>query len=130
MTPSSLIESNVAIIVGCMPAFSHFWKQYVGGSALLKSLRSRLRGKGSISSNTSEQTDKISSPELAPWAAAKPPGRQRYHYDLPDANISESQVTSSEDGRGPLDSSANGIIHSMDIFQHWELENDSRECLA
>lgn len=128
---ASLIESNVAIIVGCMPAFSQLWKIHVGGSDFFKSLRSRLRGKSSMGSNNSGDKDKNGSPEMVAWAHTQPPGVRRNNYEMSDTNLLKSQVTHGS-GSKPLGSSQDGIVRPVDISQHWqlELENDSRECLA
>lgn len=113
-----------------MPAFSQLWKIHVGGSAFFKSLRSRLRGKSSIGSNTSGDKDKNGSPEVVTWATPQPSGRQRNDYEMSDTNLLKSQIVSLENGPRPLGSSQDGILRSVDIALHWELENDSRECLA
>lgn len=118
----------MAIIVGCMPAFSQLWKMHVGGSALFRSLRSRFRGKSSFGSNTSADKEKNSSPEMAAWETPQVPG-QRDSYEMSNTNLIKSQATSFENGPRTLGPSQDGIVRSVDISQHWQLENDSRECL-
>ncbi|KAF3760404.1 hypothetical protein M406DRAFT_283563, partial [Cryphonectria parasitica EP155] len=49
----ALVESNVAIIVGCMPGFAQLLKLHAGGSNFFKSLRSRVRDMVGDSSNNS-----------------------------------------------------------------------------
>jgi hypothetical protein len=48
----SLIETNIAIIVGCMPACAHFLSPGAGASSFFKSLRSRLLGSNRAGSSS------------------------------------------------------------------------------
>lgn len=107
----------------------------MGGSALFKSLRSRFRGKSSFGSDPSGQKDSNGTPQQTAWATPETSGMQRNYYDMSDTNLVKSQVTSHQNGRGPVESSHDGIVRSVDISQdvsrhYWALENDSRECLA
>ncbi|KAF2829893.1 hypothetical protein CC86DRAFT_391950 [Ophiobolus disseminans] len=54
-----IIESNVSIIVGSMPAFANFMRKYVAESSLFKSLRSRLFGSNSGSNKSWPQVNSI-----------------------------------------------------------------------
>jgi hypothetical protein len=86
-----LIETNIAIIVGCMPAFAHIATRHLG-SGFFRSLRSRLLGgsgqlsKHSGSGMSSEQANK---PTLVTFGQNQTPRRK--HRGLNDTSLLRSE---------------------------------------
>ncbi|GAW15331.1 hypothetical protein ANO14919_047400 [Xylariales sp. No.14919] len=86
-----VVENNVAIIVGSLPAFTNFLRIYVSQTALYKSIRSKL----SLASNSyapdSGQKDSSEKPEL--WTFGSPQKRQPQYDQLTDSVILKTQAT-------------------------------------
>lgn len=118
----SLVETNVAIIVGCMPAFAQLLKVHIGGSPAFKSLRSRLFGSGS---HPSETWSKEERPKLATFGATPQNGRRAYR-ELTDTVLLNSQATVIDNAPA---APANGIIRSVGISQQFRYDS-SDETLA
>lgn len=94
-TMCSLIETNIALIVGCMPAFAQFVTIYVGGSAFIKSLRSRLLSRSGPTRDStvpSKDVPNDHSLKLASYGSKQPPRRNNY-YELTDTMLLETQTT-------------------------------------
>ncbi|KAI3317204.1 hypothetical protein HD806DRAFT_551018 [Xylariaceae sp. AK1471] len=90
---TSLIEVNIAIIVGCMPAFASFATNTIGGSTFFKSLRSRLlgsRGQSSKSKSSGSSGDHVKSPRLATFGSNQTPRRKKY-YELNESALLKTQ---------------------------------------
>ncbi|KAK7708154.1 hypothetical protein SLS64_006976 [Diaporthe eres] len=88
-----LVENNVAIIVGSMPAVATFVRIYVSESTIIKTLRSKIR----LTHDTELSKDPRSSlrkPNLATFGS---PNVQRPgNYELTDPTITAAQVIPDE----------------------------------
>lgn len=80
-----MLEDNIAIIVGCMPAFAAFMKAYVGGSTFIKSLRTRIFG-GKSKSGSLVLNENLQGPIPVPFVQDKEreAHRNHYYYELND----------------------------------------------
>ncbi|KFA68504.1 hypothetical protein S40285_05399 [Stachybotrys chlorohalonatus IBT 40285] len=95
---ASLVETNVAIIVGCMPAFASFTTNTIGGSALFKSLRSRLMGSRAVNTSRSKgsggatgRTGEQSTPAVVSFGDHQGSRRDNY-YKLSETTTIISQA--------------------------------------
>jgi hypothetical protein len=82
----------VAIIVGCMPAFTQVVTGNMGGSAFLKSLRSRLLGGSSSGGASSKVVSNEHAPKLSTFGSNQAPRRNNY-YELTDTLLLKTQAT-------------------------------------
>ncbi|KAI1074415.1 hypothetical protein F5B20DRAFT_563668 [Whalleya microplaca] len=83
----ALVETNVAIIVSCMPALAQLLKLHFGASTFFKSLRSRLLGlTGGSDKSPSADGSTEDRPKLATFGAAQSPRRRNY-YELTDTAL-------------------------------------------
>jgi hypothetical protein len=128
--PSRQVETNVAIIVGCLPSFAHLL--HTGGSAVFRSLRSRLLGvvgggRGGSSSSPSGDELKEERPKVATFDSGHP-HRRRNYYELTDTFLLRSQDTALDDGPEASASLPDGIVRPIGDHQHYRL--DSTEHLA
>ncbi|KAH7304303.1 hypothetical protein B0I35DRAFT_454804 [Stachybotrys elegans] len=122
---ASLVETNVALIVCCMPAAAQLFKIHVGGSAIVKYLRSRLRGATSRSgSDPSSDWSKDNKAKAATFGSGPQNGRRNY-YELTEASLLKSQVVASGD-RSQV--APDGIVQSVEFTQ--ESRHGSTERLA
>ena len=112
---SSLVETNVAIIVECMPAFTQLLKVYVGRSAISHSLR--LRFLCGSSSGPSGDGSKEERPQLATFGTNHP-ARRRNYYELADTALPKSQVAVG-DGPMPPALASYGIVRSVGSSQQF-----------
>lgn len=92
----SLIETNIAIIVGCMPALPQFATVTIGGSAFFKSLRSWLlrssrQSAKSKSGGNGDMGDQGKMPSLVTFGAKQMPRRNNY-FELTDTVPSQSNT--------------------------------------
>ncbi|KAI1345672.1 hypothetical protein F5Y01DRAFT_322979 [Xylaria sp. FL0043] len=92
---ASLIETNIAIIVGCMPAFAHVANNKMAGSGFFRSLRSRLLGsRGKSNQSKSEGTggsgDQGRRPTLVTFGSNQVPRRKKY-LELNDDSLLRTQ---------------------------------------
>ncbi|RYP34521.1 hypothetical protein DL767_004233 [Monosporascus sp. MG133] len=91
----SLIETNVAIIVGCMPAFASLATSTIGSSTFFKSLRSRLLGYGGKSTRSktisSGRTGGEAKPTGVAYGERQTPRRDSY-YKLSEPTLITSQA--------------------------------------
>ncbi|KAI1098021.1 hypothetical protein F4804DRAFT_325899 [Jackrogersella minutella] len=127
-TLCALVETNVAIIVGCMPAFAQLWKLHISKSAFFLSLRSQLLNfTGGSSNSTPGDGFEEDRPKIVTFGSAETP-RRRDYYELTDTAILRSQVTVLDDSPDHAASPTNGIVRSVAISQHFE--PDSTEHLA
>ncbi|KAK4186806.1 hypothetical protein QBC35DRAFT_500328 [Podospora australis] len=87
---ASLIETNVTLIVGCMPACAQLAKVYIGESALYKSLRSHLvfPSRGGTSAN--KQMNHTPQDHLATFGSPDTP-RRKHYYGLTDTQLLATQ---------------------------------------
>ncbi|KAI0394223.1 hypothetical protein F5Y17DRAFT_428750 [Xylariaceae sp. FL0594] len=79
---TSLIEVNIAIIVGCMPAFASFATNTIGGSSFFKSVRSRLLGhpgQSSKSKGSGGSGGHAKSPRIVTFGSNQTPRGKKYH---------------------------------------------------
>ncbi|KAI0868548.1 hypothetical protein GGS24DRAFT_207496 [Hypoxylon argillaceum] len=101
---SSLIETNIAIIVGCMPAFAHVANNKMTGSSFFRTLRSRLLGKSgksghSKSDGSGSSGDKANRPALVTFGSNQTPRRKKY-FELNDTTLLRSQGNTMLDHTG------------------------------
>ncbi|KAI0414247.1 hypothetical protein F5X98DRAFT_257095 [Xylaria grammica] len=97
----SLIETNIAIFVGCMPAFSHFAANSTSGAAFFRSLRTRLLGSWGQSSGSKSKSEgssgqpPASTPKLATFGSNQTPRHKKKNYfELTDTLLrTENQTT-------------------------------------
>ncbi|KAI5866711.1 hypothetical protein GGS23DRAFT_615277 [Durotheca rogersii] len=91
---TSLIETNIALIVGCMPAFAHFATVTIGRSAFLRSLRSRLLGSRGRSAESGSggggSGGQAKPPTLVTFGANQTPRRKNY-LELSDTALLRTQ---------------------------------------
>ncbi|KAL9109063.1 MAG: hypothetical protein Q9227_006303 [Pyrenula ochraceoflavens] len=91
---SSMIEVNIAIIVGCMPAFAQLVTVTIGESAFFKSLRSRLLGSHGQSAKSKSDGKgsggQAKPPALATFGANQMPRRKKY-FELSESALLKSQ---------------------------------------
>ncbi|EED23498.1 conserved hypothetical protein [Talaromyces stipitatus ATCC 10500] len=90
-TMCTIIETNIALIVGCMPSFAQFVTVYVRGSTFIKSLRSRLLSGSGRTRNASAP-----SKDVITFGSNQPPRRNNY-YELTDTMLLETQTTIRDD---------------------------------
>lgn len=126
----ALVEANVAIIVCCLPSFAHLL--HTGGSAVFKSLRSRLLGvvggrRRASSSNPAGHELKEERPKVATFGSGHP-HRRRNYYELTDTFLLRSQDTAVDDGPNTTASLPDGIVRP--IGDHPDFRLDSTEHLA
>ncbi|RWA11964.1 hypothetical protein EKO27_g3138 [Xylaria grammica] len=92
----SLVETNIAIIVGCMPALAHVTSAGGWGSGFFKSLRSRLLGTLRFSSKsrsregTTKDGGQDGAPSLVTFGRNQTPRRNNY-YELTNNSLLKSQ---------------------------------------
>ncbi|KAI5921810.1 hypothetical protein F4810DRAFT_325326 [Camillea tinctor] len=89
-----VVENNVAIIVGSMPAFANFIRIYVSETKAFKSLQSMLRGSRNDSSKDIQKAPQ--GPELATFGSPRPRGPS--YYELTDSAIMRTQLTTNDSG--------------------------------
>ncbi|KAI0970123.1 hypothetical protein F4678DRAFT_462925 [Xylaria arbuscula] len=90
---ASLVETNIAIIVGCMPALAQATSSTGWGSGFFKSLRSRLLGTPRYSSSregTSKGGAQDGAPSLVTFGRNQTPRRNNY-YGLTNNSLLKSQ---------------------------------------
>lgn len=90
---NSLIETNIAIIVVCMPSIPQLTTVTIGGSAFFRSLRSRLIRNSGRSANSKSGSDglggKNKAPSLVTFGANQTPRRNNY-FELSDSALLET----------------------------------------
>lgn len=98
-----------------MPAFAQFVTLHIGGSAFLKSLRSRLRGSGSrsrggaSSSKGGSNTDE-GAPRLRTIGSERVVRKKNY-YELTDTLLLDTQVTVTANASKTSQLSTNSSSH-------------------
>ncbi|KAI0542088.1 hypothetical protein GGR58DRAFT_497444 [Xylaria digitata] len=83
-----IVENNVAIIVGSLPAFTNFLRTYVSNNALYRSLRSKFSIISNSYASDSGQHDSL--PKPSSWAHRSPQKRQPHHNELTDSVVLKS----------------------------------------
>ncbi|KAI1850163.1 hypothetical protein JX266_004542 [Neoarthrinium moseri] len=118
----ALIETNVAIIVGCMPTLAQTLRSHLGFPNLLRSLRSRLLGvTGHTDSRPSDGVSNEEIPKLATIGSARPARRGEY-YELTDTATLQTQVTAQNNTIEGSSLSPSGIIRSVAFSQQFRPE--------
>lgn len=110
-----LIENNVAIIVGSMPAFASFLRAYGPDLSFFKSLRTRLlRGnsKGDLSFGSTQPL-----PQKPREFDSSPPSKDGPYYELSEPGFLESQVTTAHDTENKAKHGHDGIYRSVELTQ-------------
>lgn len=118
-----LVETNVAIIVSCLPSFAHLL--HAGGLAFFRSLRSRLLGvvggSGGYSSNPSGDERKEERPKVATFGSGQQ-HRRRNYYELTDTFLLRSHDTAVDNGPVAVDNGPvalvtlpDGIVRSQGV---------------
>lgn len=92
-----LIEVNIAIIVGCMPAFAQIVSSHVIGSSFFRSLRTRLLGSsdGRGSSRSKSGSNKQAQ-GLVTFGARQTP-RRVDPYEMTDTTLLNTKATAVDD---------------------------------
>ncbi|KAI1177089.1 hypothetical protein F4777DRAFT_543702 [Nemania sp. FL0916] len=116
-----IVENNVAITVGSLPAFSHFLRIYVADSVLYKRLRSKI-STTRIRSGSSKSGS--SSPKPAIWTFGQGK-RPREFHELTDSAILNTDVTATRDVAGTNDSCEGGITYTVGLAQVGERSQSS-----
>ncbi|TVY48328.1 hypothetical protein LOCC1_G001473 [Lachnellula occidentalis] len=111
----ALVETNVAIIVSCMPAFAQLLKVHVGGSSIFQSLR--LRYLGGSSYNRSGDKSNEERPQLATFGSNQLPRRNDY-YELTDTALLKSQITANDELE-PSPLASDGINRTVGFSQQY-----------
>ncbi|KAI2610571.1 hypothetical protein GGR54DRAFT_373308 [Hypoxylon sp. NC1633] len=114
----ALIETNIAIIVSCMPSLAQLLRIHVGESSLIRSLRSRLFGsRGTVGdvSGPSEDQNKNEILGTASFGSGQP--RRRDYYQLTDVSLFSTQITSSGNREEDPVSPPKAIVRSVEISQ-------------
>ncbi|KAF2992885.1 hypothetical protein E8E14_000146 [Neopestalotiopsis sp. 37M] len=89
---ASLIETNIAIIVGCMPSLPQFATHTIGGSSFFKSLRSRLLGStGQPSKGKSDEDMSGPGGPMPTFGAIDQTPRRKDYYELTDSTLLKTQ---------------------------------------
>lgn len=107
---ASLIETNIAIIVGCVPAFAHFAGKAIWGSTFFKSLRSRFlgsRGQSGKSMSGVSSKHKPKTPELVTFGNLQGPKRKNY------TELSDTALLNTEGNTIPGDHAEEHEMRSM-----------------
>lgn len=113
-----LIENNVAIIVGSMPAFASFLRNYGPDLSFFRSLRSRLMG-GSSKGASSFGSSRPLPPKPSDFDSS-PPSKEGPYYELSDAGFLESQITATQDIQNGVKPGNDGIYRSVELMQSQE----------
>ncbi|KAJ3579985.1 hypothetical protein NPX13_g576 [Xylaria arbuscula] len=92
VTIFALVETNVAIIVSCMPAFAQMLKVHVTGSAAFKSFRTLLLGGSSNNTGADSEDGVKDRTQLVTFGANQTPRWRRYQ-ELSDTAILNTQTT-------------------------------------
>ncbi|KAF2962822.1 hypothetical protein GQX73_g10753 [Xylaria multiplex] len=80
-----IVENNIAIIVGSLPAFTNFLRTYVSNNALYKSLRSKFSIISNNYASGSAQHDSL--PRPSTWARDSPQKRQPQYNELTESVV-------------------------------------------
>ena len=118
-----VVENNVAIIVGSMPAFAKFLRLYVAEFSVIRSLRTKLSR--AFSSGNSPNSSRL--PSAGPIGTIGSPNEPkkapRPYYEMSDLQPTRTQIT--VDGDAPHGSSSatinqggGGITKTIDVVQH------------
>ncbi|KAI0891048.1 hypothetical protein F4806DRAFT_484457 [Annulohypoxylon nitens] len=86
-----IVENNVAIIVGSLPAFSNFLRIHISQSTFYKSLQSKLSSRSGGHISDTEQGG--SWPKRTAWTYGSPQSRKPQYQELSDSVILMSHVT-------------------------------------
>ncbi|KAI0490290.1 hypothetical protein F4859DRAFT_457543 [Xylaria cf. heliscus] len=135
---ANMIENDVAIIVGSMPSFSHFIRDRVAGSSLLKSIVTALRSThdGGTTGKSSKFNRSWPSPPKRPYVLKSRPhsedgiGLTGLHRGLMQNRTTHASVEGSwkigpQHGQEP-----GGIIRTVDVFQHVQYHPESTDNLV
>lgn len=108
----SIVENNVAIIVGSLPAFANFLRIYVHDTALVRSLRSKLSSRSGDSKGSTRRSSG-GGEKLKRWTvgSSQPRARRDRFQDLDEsAIILKSNDSISEDApTSPRHSPSNSL---------------------
>jgi hypothetical protein len=129
---ANTIENSVAIMVGSAPAFAHFFRVKVAETGLWKSVVSSFG-----TTRTGQSSQKSSNPGGS-WLQTKHYGLRAHEHKKDGYELSESQKTKSTVGRYDRlqdeprvgGQSPEGIVRTVDIFQHAHKRPDSTEQLV
>ncbi|KAK6197108.1 hypothetical protein LQW54_010903 [Pestalotiopsis sp. IQ-011] len=91
---ASLIETNIAIIVGCMPSLPQFATHTIGGSSFFQSIRSRLLGSsGHASKGNGKSEEGMSGPDkpMVTFGGTDQTPRRKNYYELTDSTLLKTQ---------------------------------------
>ncbi|KAI2626819.1 hypothetical protein GGS21DRAFT_261798 [Xylaria nigripes] len=89
----ALIETHVAIIVSCMPAFAQMLKLYIGNSATFKSLRTRLFRSSSSGNDSDKALENGDRTQLVTFGGSGRAKGWRRYLDLSDTAILKTLTT-------------------------------------
>ncbi|KAH8892600.1 hypothetical protein GQ53DRAFT_822805 [Thozetella sp. PMI_491] len=112
---TTIVENNVAIIVGSMPAFANFFKVQVVQSNSFQSFRSRFSKKGLGTS------DFHSDPHTPIRTFGSSGQKQHHYYELDENALLRSQCTSNGEVLVTPGMPDGGIVRTVGVYQ----QNDS-----
>lgn len=115
LTTSSLVENNVAIIVGSMPAFASFLRIYVSGSSFFKTLRSKLTPGSSKGESALDSNDLPLPPKLGTFGSSHP--KKAPYHELSEPGYLESQITATGNTANGGNLGNNGVYRSFQLVQ-------------
>lgn len=108
-----IIENNVAIIVGSLPAFAGFMRKYVAQSSVYKSLRSML-----FSSSLDSKDDRQQKDSIKTFGGSGKQRKKLSYYELSDRTTLKSQITVPDETHMAADNTyQNGIVHTAGSTQ-------------
>lgn len=111
----SVAENNVAIIVGSLPAFSHFIRTHATQTAFFKVLSSKLSF-NSKSHATDAETNEPSQKQTL-WTIGSPQKRKPQYYELTDTATLKTHVSVPEGAIVKPLETGSGILRTMGYSQ-------------
>lgn len=122
----SIIEQNLAIIVGSMPAFAAFVKLSFAQSNLVSSLRSRLRGHSELDESKTDPT-LAAAIETIGHRRGNPRNKQ-YYYELDDSLLDTratvaTHVFESNPDPHTTEDVEQGIMRTTSVTQEFRIVN-------
>ncbi|KAI2608033.1 hypothetical protein GGR54DRAFT_393506 [Hypoxylon sp. NC1633] len=110
-----IVENNISLIVGSLPAFSSLVRIYLANSALYQSLRSKLSWNRSGRISKLEQRE--SGQRRRQWTYGSPSKRQPQFHELSDSALLESRITVPEHAITADQMGGQGIVRTVGFSQ-------------
>lgn len=111
---SSIVENNVAIIVGSMPAFASFFKVYVVHSSRFQALLSLF---SKDSKDSQDSSDLHSDPQVPLRTFGSSGPKVHPYYEIPESALLKSQCTTNGEMMVTRDIPNRAIVRTVGIYQ-------------